>query len=154
MYDKLTLSTLSSPFITRFSTPKGIELQYFNAITKHSPLSHIDIDSNFLYLKGNIIFNASISNENLLLSKINGEIISIPFINNQSLLNENVDMFSPSSGQIYFTLSHLPLLNTVVQFFVNGIEINSFIVDGLNITYTGLEYDFTPTDIVKFLYYS
>lgn len=62
---QLILRTLTSPFVTPF-----------NDYTKGSVLSQADVDNNFLYLKGNIIYSASTNGNLVTLSKINGDVVT------------------------------------------------------------------------------
>lgn len=68
MADKLILRTLISPYIDEFAD-----------ITKGSELNAEEFDSNLLYLKGELIYKTSISDDNIIvLNKINGDTIEIP----------------------------------------------------------------------------
>jgi len=57
--NKLILRSLTSPWVTPF-----------NDITTGSVLSWADVDNNFIYLKGEIIYSAQTSGSNLILNKI------------------------------------------------------------------------------------
>lgn len=60
MNDKLILRTLTSPY---------------GDITKGSVLSHDDVDNNFIFLKGEVIYTALTSGNTISLVKYNGNII-------------------------------------------------------------------------------
>ena len=62
MNNNLILRTLSSPFPPPYSDT-----------TRGSVLSQADVDNNFIYLKGQIIYSAETNGSNILLKKINGE---------------------------------------------------------------------------------
>ena len=62
MNNKLILRTLTSPF---------------DDTTKCYTLTHNDVDNNFLYLKGQLIYTASTLSNNLILNKINGDSLTI-----------------------------------------------------------------------------
>lgn len=64
--NKLILRSLTSPWVTPF-----------NDITTGSVLSWADVDNNFIYLKGELIYSAETSGTNLILNKINGNNITI-----------------------------------------------------------------------------
>jgi len=64
--NKLILRSLTSPWVTPF-----------NDITTGSVLSWADVDNNFIYLKGELIYSAQTSGTDLILNKINGNDISI-----------------------------------------------------------------------------
>jgi hypothetical protein len=71
-YNKLILRTLNSPYV--------------GDITRDAILSHDDVDSNFIHLKGIGILSASTSGgTNLVLTRYNGAQISVP-INHFSVL--------------------------------------------------------------------
>jgi hypothetical protein len=63
MFNNLVLRIINSPY---------------GDMTRGAVLSHQDVDNNFIYLKGNLVQSGSTSNNNLLLTKINGEVITIP----------------------------------------------------------------------------
>ena len=87
MNDRLILRTLSTPF-----------LPPYDDITKSSVLSHSDLDNNFIYLKGNIIYTAETNGNVVTLKKHNNNNLSfivdteihttgITFNNNSYILN-------------------------------------------------------------------
>lgn len=63
---KLILRKLTSPYT-------GI----YSDITTGSVLDHKDVDGNFIYLKGNIIYEANLSGTTLNLNKLNGDNLAI-----------------------------------------------------------------------------
>jgi hypothetical protein len=63
MFNNLVLRVINSPY---------------GDMTRGAVLSHQDVDNNFIYLKGNLIQSGSTSNNGLFLTKINGDVISIP----------------------------------------------------------------------------
>jgi len=63
---KLILRTLNSGFPTPFQD-----------ITLGSVLSHADLDNNFIYLKGELVYSGTISGSTLTLNKINGDTIDL-----------------------------------------------------------------------------
>ena len=62
MSDRLILRTVTSPFLIPY-----------NDNTKGNVLSHTELDNNFLYLKGNVIYTAETSGSFVTLKKLNGE---------------------------------------------------------------------------------
>lgn len=62
MSDRLILRAVESPFLVPY-----------NDNTKGNVLSHTELDNNFLYLKGNIIYTAETSGSFVTLKKLNGE---------------------------------------------------------------------------------
>lgn len=64
--NKLILRSVNSPWVTPF-----------NDITTGSVLSWADVDNNFIYLKGEVIYSGQTFGTNLILNKINGNDISI-----------------------------------------------------------------------------
>jgi hypothetical protein len=64
--NKLILRTLNSPWI--IPTPD---------FTKNSVLTHADVDNNFIYLKGELIYDGSIVGSDLILQKVNGGNITV-----------------------------------------------------------------------------
>jgi hypothetical protein len=64
--NKLILRSVQSPWVTPF-----------NDITTNSVLSWGDVDNNFIYLKGELIYSGFTSNNQLILQKINGSQITI-----------------------------------------------------------------------------
>ncbi len=64
--NRLILRTLASPW----TIPN-------QDITKGTVLTHDDVDNNFIYLRGELIYSAQTSGQNLILNKINGADITI-----------------------------------------------------------------------------
>jgi len=64
--NKLILRALNSSFPTPFQD-----------ITLGSVLSHADVDNNFIYLKGELIYTGQTSGTTLTLNKINGNNVSV-----------------------------------------------------------------------------
>ena len=62
MSNNLILRTLTSPY---------------NDITRGSVLSQADVDNNFIFLKGNIIYTAETNGSSVILKKYNGDEFSI-----------------------------------------------------------------------------
>ena len=61
MNNNLILRVLNSPY---------------NDVTRNSVLSQSDVDNNFIYLKGDLIYTATTSGDTTYLHKYNGETIS------------------------------------------------------------------------------
>ena len=72
MSNNLILRTLTSPY---------------NDITRGSVLSHADIDNNFIFLKGNIIYTAETSGNSVILKKYNGDNLTLSISSSTS--NDN-----------------------------------------------------------------
>jgi len=89
---QLILRTLTSPFVTPY-----------NDFIKGSVLSQAEVDNNFIYLKGNIIYTATTNGSIVSLSKLNGDSISF-----------NLNGSSGGTGDINGTL------NYVVKFTPDG----------------------------------
>jgi hypothetical protein len=93
--NKLILRSISSPWVTPF-----------NDITTNSVLSWGDVDNNFIYLKGELIYSGFTSNNQLILQKINGSQITI---NNIGGSGSTTDIFvtggtyNPLNGVATFT---------------------------------------------------
>tara|TARA_R110000772_G_scaffold47855_1_gene109063 strand:- start:761 stop:2680 length:1920 start_codon:yes stop_codon:yes gene_type:complete len=66
--NRLILRTLNSPWVV--STPD---------LTRGSVLTHSDVDNNFIYLKGESIYNVTSSPDNITLNKVNGTSLTIGF---------------------------------------------------------------------------
>tara|TARA_R110002050_G_scaffold79261_5_gene169354 strand:- start:1294 stop:3462 length:2169 start_codon:yes stop_codon:yes gene_type:complete len=64
--NRLILRTLNSPWLVPLPD-----------VTKGSVLTHAELDNNFLYLKGEVIYSASTINDEILFHKINGENITV-----------------------------------------------------------------------------
>ena len=64
--NKLILRSVNSPWVTPF-----------NDITTGSVLSWGDVDNNFIYLKGELIYSALTSGSDLILKKINGNDLTV-----------------------------------------------------------------------------
>lgn len=64
--NRLILRTLTSPWVSPTD------------LTKNSVLSHEDVDNNFIYLRGEAIKSAGFSSGNVVLTKVNGETITVP----------------------------------------------------------------------------
>jgi hypothetical protein len=124
MNTNLILRTLYSPF----SPP-------FGDFTKGSVLSHADVDNNFIYLKGNIIYTAQTSGNTLTLQKINGDSIQVVISSTGS-----------TSGDIYTTAA--TLVNNVIYFDRND-QLSAYTVNlsafSANVSYTNTAA--TPTTI-------
>jgi len=71
MNDKLILRTLNSPWVTPIDD-----------FTKDSVLTHVELDSNFIYLKGEIISGVTAVDNLITFTKINGEQISFSALTN------------------------------------------------------------------------
>lgn len=50
----------------------------FADTTKNTVLTHADVDNNFIYLKGEVIYSAGTSGSNLILNKVNGTSLVVP----------------------------------------------------------------------------
>jgi hypothetical protein len=57
-------------------TLTGWNIPYID-ITKNSVLTHADVDNNFIYLKGEVIYSAHTSGDNLILNKVNGSTLTV-----------------------------------------------------------------------------
>lgn len=88
MNNKLTLRSQNSPY---------------GDITKGSVLSHADVDDNFIFLKGEMIYTASTSGNTLTLQKLNGNTIQVEIT------------ASGSSGTSIYTTG-ATLINDVIYF--------------------------------------
>lgn len=67
-------------------------------------------------------------------------------------INDNIDVFTPTNGQILFTLSLIPKVNTTVIMEINGLETDSFTIVANVITFTGTTFSLSSTDYIKFKY--
>ena len=65
--NRLILRKLESPWVTPVVD-----------LTKNSVLTHDDVDNNFIYLRGELITSAGFSGGDVVLTKINGDIITVP----------------------------------------------------------------------------
>jgi hypothetical protein len=66
--NKLILRKLDSPWVT----PVG-------DLTKDTVLTHEDLDNNFIYIRGELIYSTSLESGNIVLHKINGQKLLVPF---------------------------------------------------------------------------
>jgi len=73
MNNKLILRTLASPFVTPYTD-----------ITKGSVLSHADVDNNFIYLKGEVIYSAVTTPNSIIFKKLNGNDFTISATTNDT----------------------------------------------------------------------
>lgn len=94
MNNKLILRALTSPFPTPYSDT-----------TKGSVLSHADVDNNFIYLKGNIIYSAQTSGTILTLYKINGDILQFNIAPSGATVNKYVETVNLIANTSY-TITH------------------------------------------------
>jgi hypothetical protein len=91
MNNKLILRTTNGPWVTPISD-----------INKGSVLTHVELDSNFIYLKGEVIYSATTSGGTINLHKINGDKISFSggseIDQNNKVDSINVNLNSPLDG--------------------------------------------------------
>ena len=64
--NRLILRKMTSPWVTRHMD-----------ITRSTTLTHVELDSNFVYLKGEVITSVSVDGNTLILNKINGNTIDV-----------------------------------------------------------------------------
>jgi hypothetical protein len=90
--NKLILRTLNSPWT--YPTTD---------LTKNSVLTHQDVDNNFIYLKGEVIYSAGTTGDFLNLNKVNGTNLSVDlgFLSNDIYVTSGV--YSPITGVVTFT---------------------------------------------------
>jgi hypothetical protein len=88
MIGNLTLRTIISP--------------YADDVTRNSVMSFSDVDNNFLFLKGNIIYTADTNGNMVTLKRLNGEEISF-LTNGEAAVTGGT--YNPSSGTATFTNS-------------------------------------------------
>ncbi len=81
--NKLILRTLTSPWV--YPTTD---------ITKNSVLTHTDVDNNFIYLKGEVVYTAQTSGTDLILNKINNSNITIDL----SSMNDGSGAFTSTTA--------------------------------------------------------
>ena len=117
--NKLILRSVNSPWVTPF-----------NDVTTNSVLSWGDVDNNFIYLKGELIYSGFTSNNQLILQKINGSQITINGIGGGSSTDIFVTGGTYSNGTAIFTN------NTGGTFNVNG-----FFTGSTDVFVTGGTYD-------------
>ena len=85
--NRLILRVVNSPWILPITD-----------ITKGSVLTHVDLDNNLIYLRGESIYSASSTSDEVILHKINGQKIRF---NNSSSVQNNI------SKTIYITSTEL-----------------------------------------------
>ena len=97
MNDKLILRTVSSPFLTPYDDN-----------TKGNVLSHTELDNNFIYLKGNVIYTAVSESGIVTLKKLNGNDITFSAgtnigdeINGVIIINSGITATTINSDNIY-----------------------------------------------------
>jgi|AntRauMFilla1563_2_1112583.scaffolds.fasta_scaffold00830_8 hypothetical protein len=81
--DKLILRTLNSPWLT--PTPD---------FTKGTVLTHVELDNNFIYLRGEVIYSGSVTSGMTILHKINGDVISYDNGQNNLVINREYQIQS------------------------------------------------------------
>ena len=93
--NKLILRSVQSPWVTPF-----------NDITTNSVLSWGDVDNNFIYLKGELIYSGFTSNNQLILQKINGSQITINGVGGGGSTTDvfvTGGTYNPLNGEAIFT---------------------------------------------------
>ena len=96
--NKLILRTLNSPWT--YPTTD---------VTKNSVLTHTDVDNNFIYLKGEVVYSAMTSGTDLILNKINSSNITIDM---SSLVTAGDTFVSGATFQSGYTGTTLILSRT------------------------------------------
>lgn len=141
--DRLILRDNTSPFVGQYAD-----------ITQGSVLSWDQLDGNFIYLKGNIIYSASTNGNLLSLIKLNGETIEIPYTGSgdTSVHNNLLGLQGGQDNEYYhFTEDqHIKLLDLIYSDNVVNISVSPTIGErgvlvGLTVTYNMLSNDDTIT---------
>ena len=127
MNNKLILRALTSPFVTPY-----------NDITKASVLSHADVDNNFIFLKGEIIYSATTDSGIISLKKLNGDevIIDISNLTGGTSSSGYITGGTYSNGNITFTN------NSGYSFTVTGVTSPDTYVTGATVNNSTKQYTF------------
>jgi len=149
--NRLILRKLTSPW------------SVFPDFTKNSVLKHEDLDNNFIYVKGELIYTAGIKNGNLVLQKINGDTINLPipsgvtdtyitggtYDNNTELItftnnldsDFTVDLSTIATGDVYVTGGTITGGTTLSlsrnDDVVVNVDLSSIVVTGTTVAFPG-----------------
>lgn len=121
--NKLILRALNSPWTAPVPD-----------ITKNSVLTHADVDNNFIYLKGEVVYSAGFDSGNLVLNKVNGGTVILPIPTGTTDTFVTGGTYDNNTEVITFTNN----LNGQFTVDLSTLDINDTFVTGGTVTGTTL----------------
>lgn len=126
MKNKLILRTLPSPY---------------GDATRGSVLSHEDVDSNFINLKGGLIQTGVTTNNNLLLTSFDGSQVTIPLNFTGSTTGGTgiggITAFTYNNSNVFSIMDSTGVTHSALFNIVSGLTVNGILKNGSNNVSTG-----------------